>query len=423
MGEQAVERLDWLLSAIADPSGLTVGDLERRYDISQWRNWSLDDELRMIRGEGHIKRPFTVAARGEIDDAATAVVVGADEKSFQVTVWAEERPPHRIVGLRVVPAPPEGLTVRDATDAEAAVLTTLERRSPIKLGDTLMYFDRGDDYFAAARLMGEVTVYVGEMDGAIAGVYWGAQQPVLVNGEPKVLFLENRVRIDPESRRGGVFWALCVYGRDRYAVPSDSIAFYVSPDNAGVQKFVADTPSWTVQPLRVLLPCAGEASVRPRRATKDDAGEVVEILNATHDCEALYVPYTVESLTARLERDPGQYSWSDLRLEDGAVVGVGRQYVEVTKVTGGERVRTNRAVVLDHGGSGDAYRSLLQATGAELSADGVTHLSLFTSAGSSTLDVLTELAEVTEPYDFWAFNIECPDDLPTTGFYVDPVYF
>ena len=46
-----------------------------------------------------------------------------------------------------------------------------------------------------------------------------------------------------------MFWALCVYGRDRYARTSDSIAFYVSPDNAGVQKFVAWTPKWTVQPL------------------------------------------------------------------------------------------------------------------------------------------------------------------------------
>ena len=135
------------------------------------------------------------------------------------------------------------------------------------------------------------------------------------------------------------------------------------------------------------------------------------------------MPYTVESLTERLERDPGQYSWSDLRLGDGAVVGVGRQHVEVTKVTGDARVRTNRAVVFDHGGPPDAYRELLQSTGAELAADGVTHLAAFTSTGSPTREVLAELADTIEPYDFWAFNIPCPADLATTGFYVDPVYF
>lgn len=424
MGEHAVERLEWLLGAIADPSGLTVADLEPRYEISQWRGWTLEDELRMIRGDGSIKRPFTVTSRSRgADDAAIAVVHGADEKDLQITVWAEDQAPHRISGLRVVPAPPEGLTVRDAMPDEAATLTELERRSPIKLGDTLMYFDRGEDYFAAARLMGEATVYVGELDdGTIAGVYWGAQQHVLVGGEPKVLFLENRVRIDPESRRGGVFWALCVYGRDRYAKTSDSIAFYVSPDNAGVQKFVQGTPSWTVHPLRALVPCTGDGEV-PSRATKDDAAEIVEILNKAHDGEALYVPYTVESLTERLERDPDQYSWSDLRISDGAVVGIGGQTVEVTKVTGDERVRTNRAVALDHGGAPDAYRSLLLATAAELGRAGITHLAAFTSTGSSTLEVLSELAERSEPYDFWAFNIECPADLETTGFYVDPIYF
>lgn len=424
MGSQSDERLDWLLGAIAEPDELTVADLEPRYDMSQWRGWSLEDELRMLKGEGQIKRPFTVTSRSEADGAAIAVVHDVEEKDWQVTVWAEPDPPFRISGLRVVPAPPEGLTVRDATSEEAVDLTELERRSPIKLGDTLMYFDRGDDYFAAARLMGEVTVYVAEPDdGGIAGVYWGAQQHVLVSGEPKVLFLENRVRIDPESRRGGVFWALCVYGRDRYARTSDSIAFYVSPDNEGVQKFVRGTPKWTVQPERVLVPCTGDAPV-PRRATKDDAADIVRILNAAHDGEALYVPYTVESLTERLSRDPGQYSWSDLRVNDGAVVGIGQQTVEVTKVTGEQRVGTNRAVVLDHGGvDDDAYRALLRATACELAADGVSHLAAFTSEGSSTLDVLTELGTGREPYDFWAFNIECPADLPTTGFYVDPVYF
>ena len=58
----------------------------------------------------------------------------------------------------------------------------------------------------------------------------------------------------------------------------------------------------------------------------------------------------------------------NLGLNDKSVKGL-------AKVTGDERVRTNRAVVFDHGGASGVYRSLLQATGAELGADGVTRLS------------------------------------------------
>jgi hypothetical protein len=426
VGAQAIDRLRWLLDTIADPGDITVADIEPLYDISGWRSWSFEQELEQLRDNKVLLRPFEVSPfRVVSDDQAVAVVSGSDGKQSEVTVWTEPDPPHRIVGIRVIPAPPEGLVVRDATLDDAEAATALERRSPIKLGDTFMYFERGDDFFAPARLMEECTIYVGELEGVLAGTYWGAQQPVLVGGEHKVLFVENKVRIDPESRRGGVFWGLCVYGRDRYAKTSDSIAFYVSPDNAGVQKFVENTPKWTVQPQRVLVPCgAGDAA--PRRATKDDAQVIVDVLNACHGGEELFVPYTVESLTARLERDPGQYTWSDLRLGDGAVLGVGRIPVTITKVTGDERRSTTRAMLLDHGfasGHEADYEALLRATGAELAADGVTHLAAFTSEGSSTLASLQRMSDHTERYDFWAFEIPSPPDLATNGFYVDPVYF
>lgn len=426
----AADRLDWVLATLAEPGAVTIADLDAIYDTTGWRGWSLEEERDRLRADDWLVRPFAVT---DVDTVkpwqASAVLVGADDKRWALTCWVSEEPPHRITGCRNVQAPPEGTTVRDATPEDALELAALERRSPLRLAnETFLTFDRGDDYFASARLMEDVTIYVAEVDGRIAGAYWGAQQRVLVDGEPKKLFLEHHVRIDPETRRGGVFWALVVYGRDTYARSADSIAFYVSPENEAVRKFVVDVPAWSVRPVRALIPVAGAGAPAPptTRATPADAATVVEILNACHAGEELYVPYTVESLTARLDRSPEQYSWSDLRLADGVVVGVGGLPVDVTRAQHGERRVTRRASVLDHGfapGCDDAYAAALQATAAELATTGVTHLAAFTSPGSRTEPGLARLPAEIEPYDFWAFDIPEPPELAARGFYVDPVYF
>jgi hypothetical protein len=426
----AVDRLRWMLDRLGDPTGLELADLESVYDTSGWTgNWTIVDELRRLRGDHPIALPFIVESLvASTDESADAVVVAADEKRWALTCWVPAGD-GRIDGCRIVQAPPQGTVVRDATSEDAAVLADLERRSPLRLGDRRMTFDRGEDYFASARLMEEVTIYVAEVDGVIAGVYWGAQQPVLVDGRPRLLFLEHHVRIDPETRRGGVFWALVVYGRDTYARSADTIAFYVSPDNAAVRKFVEGTPSWSVQPTRVLIDCRQGAGQQPRpRATPADAEEIVEILNAAHDREELFVPYTVDSLRSRLERAPDQYGWSSIRLRDGAVVGVGESGVQVTisDEAGTEPEVTCRSLVLDHGfrdGSERAYVDLLRDTAAELAGEGRTHLAAFTCANTRTHDPLRSLADRSEPFDFWAFAIEEPPGLATRGHYVDPIYF
>jgi len=83
-------------------------------------------------------------------------------------------------------------------------------------------------------------------------------------------------------------------------------------------------------------------------------------------------------------------------------------------------------VAIDHGflpGRDDDYRALLQSWCARLGRLGATHLVVFTSERSPTYDIVTDLADELEPFDFWAFDIPEPQALATGGFYVDPVYF
>lgn len=363
-------RLRWLVAALDDPSALTVDDLAPVYDTDEWRgDWSLERELEMLHGGRHsASRPLTIERLSASGTEATAVLTGGDDKSWTVTCWVEAAEPHRITRARLVPTPPDRLAIRLARPDDGPALADLERRAPLRLGEeplTFMTFDHGDDYFAPSRLMEEATIYVGEIDGRLVGVYCGALQRVHLDGETKHLFLEHHVRIDPDASRGAIFWALCNFGRDRYARAADSIAFYVSPDNLALRKFVSDVPPWSVPPVRALLPCTidDEDEQAGHHVTVDDADHVVRALNGCHARSALYVPYTPASLTSRLTRDANQYGWSDLRVDAGAVLGVGRNLVRVVKERGGTIEETRRALALDHGflpGGEADYRSLLR---------------------------------------------------------------
>ena len=66
------------------------------------------------------------------------------------------------------------VVVREATEADGAALAEIERRSPLVLDDRKVVIDRGEDYFAFARLMEDVTVCFGLIDGTPAGINCGA---------------------------------------------------------------------------------------------------------------------------------------------------------------------------------------------------------------------------------------------------------
>jgi hypothetical protein len=430
-------RLRWLVDALIDPSAVAETDIAAAYDATGWGDWSPARELEFFRNGRHAaSRPLTVEDVTVSADDASAILVGSvDGKRWLVSCRVEEEEPHRFIGARTMPAPPVGTTIRLARPEDGPGLAELERHAPLRLGHepiTLMTFDHGDDYFAPSRLMDDCTIYVAEVGGAVAGVYCGAVQSVLLDGEPKRLFLEHHVRIDPATARGGVFWALCTFGRDTYARTTDSIAFYVSVDNHPVRKFVEGTPSWSVRPLRALIPCAdvggGGGAVSSRASTEADAGAICDVLNRCHSASPPYVPYDAGSFGTRLSRDPSQYAWGDVRVSAGgsAVVGIAQRLLGVTKERDGSVTSSRRALVVDHGfapGGADEYRDLLLDSCRVAGARGATHLAVFTSEPSPTFDVVRSLASEIEEFDFWAFDLPEPAGLREHGFYVDPIYF
>lgn len=144
-------------------------------------------------------------------------------------------------------------------------------------------------------------------------------------------------------------------------------------------------------------------------------------------CGTLYAGrLNVSSLTARLERAPDLYSWDDVWIADGAVVGIGR--VLQGRITEGEDGRrdTTRALVFDHGflpGAEDRYRDLLAARGAAAAHAGASHLSVFTTEPSRTHPILLGLADSAEDYDVLVPGKEPADDAVTRGLYVDQIHF
>jgi hypothetical protein len=204
---------------------------------------------------------------------------------------------------------------------------------------------------------------------------------------------------------------------------------FVSPDNAASQRLFSMSTAWPVQPLRCTLDSAshrGPATGRP--STPDDAPVIIEVLNGCHRDEELWVPYTVESLTARLTRAPGQYTWGDVWLTDGAVLGVwaaGRSISTTVEDASGRRVE-REGLVLDHGftpGHELAFLELLRAWCSHLDSCGITQLVIFSSGGSPTYPLLQGFGARLDPFDLYLFGPSTPDDAAERGVYVDHVYF
>ncbi|HSS11577.1 MAG TPA: hypothetical protein VLL25_16950, partial [Acidimicrobiales bacterium] len=80
----------------------------------------------------------------------------------------------RITELRLERVQKEEIIVRFATETDAPALADIERRSPMVLGDIAVTIDRGDDYFAATRLMEDVGIVVAEIDGLPIAVHCAA---------------------------------------------------------------------------------------------------------------------------------------------------------------------------------------------------------------------------------------------------------
>jgi hypothetical protein len=323
----------------------------------------------------------------------------------------------------------EDVAVRLATEPDSPALADIERRSPMLLGDTSVTIDRGDDYFAAARLMEDVSVAVAEVDGAPSAVQCAAAQTVCVGDKSYRMGYFHHLRILPEHQRKGLFQKLNQLLSERYMPPHvDGTYAYVSPDNAASQRLFSFAQAWPVQPVLCKLPAGALRGPRVgRRATPADAASIVETINSCHHREEMFCPYSVGFLTARLAR-AAQYSWSNVLITDRAVVGVWPAGDSLTTIVDSPTGRTTErdGFVLDHGavpGGESDYEALLRYWCTELDDRGFTNLVTFTSPQSPSYPVLAELKGEMQPFDLFVFGPECPNGADRRGVYVDLIYF
>jgi hypothetical protein len=361
--------------------------------------------------------------------AVEATLTAAKDRRWKLTLAVEKAAPFRIAQLTWERLYDFELVVREAVPSDALVLSNLERRCPIELGDVRFWFDRGERYFDFARLMEDCTVGLATVDGDPAAMTCGARFPTRIDGSLKSVVLVSHLRVLPEHQRKGL-WGAANRVLDKYWPHVDGSSAYIAVDNAGMQHGFRHTPDkWPGPVWRLRLSCARLAGPAfGRAATPADAPAIVEALNRFHGDEEMFAPYTQESLAARLSRAADLYGWDRVWLADGAVVGVwpaGRALRMVTERSG-VQTHSDPGLVLDYAvepGAEAAFEQLLRAWCGWLAQRDIDRLTIFTSPLSPAAGLLTSLADEVEPYDMWTPGIPVPAGAENRGLYVDPIYF
>jgi hypothetical protein len=351
------------------------------------------------------------------------------DRRWRLKMTVEPNPPHRIVQQDFDRELDENVEVRRAVESDAAALAEIERRCPIVMGDTSMYFDRGADYFASRRLMEEATVGIALVDGKPAAASCGALHQIRVGGAVRRLVTVTHLRVLPEYQRKGL-WGAVNRAFDHYFDNVDGSRAYISVANAGMQHGFTNTPNkWSVPIYRMQLATAELAGPDAgREASQNDARAIVELMNRCHEREEQFLPYTEASFAARMMRSPRDYSWRYLRLTERAVVGVwpAGESLKVVRESAGVRSESRPAMVVDYGfvpGGEHEFESLLRAWCAWAKKRGLDTLSIFSSDASPGHQRLRAMAREVEPFFVWTPGIEEPAGAAERGIYVDPVYF
>ena len=423
----------WLTMVHRRGEGASLADY-RRYApelADRFRLPASDTEVQeaWVGTAGRIGELVSVAFDSKSAFALEAVLTAAKDRRWQLDLTVEETPPHRITRLEWRRLYDFQLEVREAGEADAAVLSDLESRCPIEVGETSMWFDRGEAYFDFSRLIDDATVGLAFVDGAPAAVTCGARHAVTIGGEAKTIITVSHLRVLPEHQRKGL-WGAANRVLDKYWPTVDGSNAFIAVDNAGMQHGFRHTPDkWPTTVVWARLDTArlaGEPFGRP--SAPADAPAIADLLNAFHGGEEMFTPYTAALLTARLERAPDLYGWERLWLAEGAVVGVwpaGRALRLVTE-RGGERSFSEPGVVLDFAyrpGCEVAFEGLIRAWCAWLEGRGMNRLIILTSATSTGVDFIRSLADETEDFNHWTPGVPPPPDAAERGLYIDPIYF
>lgn len=386
----------------------------RQDEETRRQRWGPAGELSEIESVSPQKTAFTVRY--------------GEHRRWKITLTVEDGSPHRITDERWEQIFDFDVVVREATEADGRALAELDRIAPIVQGDARVSFDRGDEYFADARLIEHVIVAVAEVDGVVAAVNWGAVHRSPVGGVERSLATALHLRVHPDHQGKGLWGAVNQKLWEFFQAHGTETSYaFVHRDNEAIQKdFSKNAKRWSFPVFRALVPCAdATAGATGRPATPSDAPNIVEILNATHGGEEMFVPYTVDSLTARLSRAPDLYTWENLWIDGDAVIGVWPAGLCVMREEGDVRSESIRAFALDYGflpGAEARFESSLRFWCARLAELGTTELALFTWEGAPGFPIVSALGATLETFDLFLFNIPEPEGAAERGLYVDQIY-
>lgn len=287
---------------------------------------------------------------------------------------------------------------REARQSDNDAFADLMASSPEDLGDWEIVSEKGPNAFAQFRLQENVTVLLIEKDGVLIASCSFSSRKTIVGGKRLMVRYGQALRVRPEFRRQGYgdavrnqTWAVGVnrptqvqydiMRSQNFAVVGWWKKYY--PDFwKDVPEREGDIPGNSASVLQYAATSyEGDAS-GVRKGTEGDIVRCVELINATHEGQDLFRPYTDAFLRERLddgywgERPPEDfwphvYGWDDHYVleESGCIVACaglwdrGRDMRDRWrhKESGDERVVDNTAL-MDFGfepGREDAMASLI----------------------------------------------------------------
>jgi hypothetical protein len=366
----ATKQLQWYLTQVlTGGNGAGLADLDRYAPGFAPTGLTTDEEVRndwsqLVSRLGAIE---AITPERASDTEATVLLDCAKERQWRLVLNVQEAPPHRIASAALERIYQFKLETRDAVETDADILADLERRCPIELGDTKIWFDRGKDYFAFTRLMEEYSIGLAFLDGEPAAVSCGAKHTVRIGGALRPIVTVSHLRVLPEHQRKGL-WGAANRTLDKFWPTVDGSNAYISVDNLGMQHGFRNSPNkWPVTVMRLQLDCAALADdTHGRLATPQDINHIIGSLNAFHGQEEMFVPYDEARFRSRMARAPQQYSWDKVLLTEDALVGVwpATDSLRVISEANGKRTESARGLVLDYafGPSGaPAFEKLVRA--------------------------------------------------------------
>jgi hypothetical protein len=354
-------------------------------------------------------------------------------RRFWLSMETEPLPPHRIVRWETAPAVPGGVTIRRADPSDGPGLARLERDAPIVLGDRSMRFEHDGDYLASWALLEEPGAVVAETEHGIVAAVSSSVVPLRVGGRVYRTRYTHRVRTHPQHAGTGMLQHLTRAGLEAMplGVAMDALVVCIGQGNEAMLKGWAGRPGqWPVSPTRCLLDTAAiaDAAAASEVQRGADVDRVIACLNATHDQDEGYVPYTPATFEGRLTSAPNLYGPQSLWAFGDAVVGIweaGRS-VRTIVTTPDTESTERRGIAADWGiqpGGEDDLERLLRGISVGLSERGLTHLAVYASPPTPGWDVLQALAVTCDTFDMWTLPIMPAADAAQRGTYVDALAF